>query len=156
MKQQSQPIVRNHKKTWVLVADGARARIFFAHPHALESALDADFISDHRSNQEATADKQGMALGSDHVSRHVFEPHSDWHNYQKQLFAREICQTLIAADEEKKFQSLIIIAPAKILGEIRKDLTKAVHEKIKAEIAKDLTKMNDKDILTYLNEIIVL
>jgi protein required for attachment to host cells len=139
----------------MLVADGARARIFILHFHALEPALGVDLIHDHRPSREAITDKPGRALESDHLSKHAYEPHSDWHTYQKHVFAQEISQILIKAEQLHKFQALILIAPPKILGEIRKLLPKPVGEKITMEIAKDLTKYTDQDLKAYLDELIV-
>ncbi|MBL0942569.1 MAG: host attachment protein [Alphaproteobacteria bacterium] len=148
-------MLKKHQKTWLLVADGARARFFILHFHALESALAADLIHDHRPSREAITDKPGRALESDHLSRHTYEPRSDWHTYQKHVFANEISQILIEAEKLHEFHSLILIAPPKILGEIRKHLPKPVSEKVTMEIAKDLTKFTDQDLKAYLDELIV-
>jgi len=135
-----------------LIADGTRARIYVVTSHALQPALNADLIHDHRITMR---DKPGRALESDHISKHTYTPHSDWHIYQKHVFAREICQILIKADTMDEFQSLILIASLKILSEIRKLLPKNVCEKIIIEIGKDLTRLTDKDLKAYLDEIIV-
>ena len=125
------------KKRWVLVADGARARIFVRTPGKLENALGEDFIGNNLTDTGLTTDKPGRNYESSNPTRHAYQPRTDWHQYQKTLFAKEICTILEKADEQHEFDELIIICPPKTLGAFRENLSKHIFPKITAEIGKD-------------------
>jgi protein required for attachment to host cells len=139
-----------HKKTWVLVADGTRARIFTKNFKSLSNAMGQDFVADNLRDSEIYMDKPGRSFESSNSTRHAYQPRTDWHEYQKQLFAKEICAILAKASENAEFDELIIISPPKMLGDIREYLGKQILSKITAEIPKDISKLSEHDLLNYL------
>lgn len=139
-----------HKKTWVLVADGTRARIFVKNFKSLSNAMGQDLVADNLRDSEIYMDKPGRSYDSHNPTRHAYQPRTDWHEYQKQLFAKEICSVLEKANENADFDELIIISPPKMLGDIREYLGKQILSKITAEIPKDISKLSEHDLLTYL------
>lgn len=138
------------KKVWVLIADGTRARIFVKGHKKLDNVLGQDFIGDNLMNREIAMDKPGRAFESATPMRHAYEPRTDWHQYQKHLFAKELCHIIEEANENAEFDELIIISPPKILGEIRNNLGKQITSKVKTEIPKDVTKMTELELINYL------
>lgn len=139
-----------HKKTWVLVADGTRARIFAKNFKSLNNAMGQDFVADNLRDSEIYIDKPGRSFESSNPTRHAYQPRTDWHEYQKQLFAKEICSILEKASENAEFDELIIISPPKMLGDIRSYLGKHILPKITAEIPKDISKLSEYELLNYL------
>lgn len=144
--------MKKHKKTWVLVADGTRARIFVKRFKSLSNALGQDFVSDNLRDSEIYMDKPGRAYESANPIRHAYQPRTDWHEYQKQIFAKEICAILEKANETADFDELIIISPPKMLGDIRSNLAKQILPKITAEIHKDVSKLSEYELLNYLEK----
>ena len=142
--------MRKQKKTWVLVADGTRARIFVKGFKSLSNALGQDFVADNLRDSEIYMDKPGRSFESDSSTRHAYQPRTDWHEYQKQIFAKEICSILEKANETEDFDELIIISPPKMLGDIRSYLGKQILTKITAEIHKDISKLSEHELLNYL------
>ena len=138
------------KKTWVLVADGTRARLFIKKFKAIEHLMGHDLVGDNLRDSEIYMDKPGRSFESANPTRHAYQPRTDWHDYQKQLFAKEICSVLEKAHEQDEFDELIIITPAKMLGNIRNYLGKQILPKIAAEISKDISKLSDHELLSYL------
>lgn len=138
------------KKTWVLVADGTRARFFVKEYSQLKNALGKDLVNDNLKNREITTDKPGRTFESSNPTRHAYEPRTDWHEYNKHLFAKELCSIIEKANENAEFDELIIISPPKTLGEIRSHLCKQTSTKITVEIPKDVTKLSKYDLLHYL------
>ncbi len=138
------------KKKWVLVADGAKARIFMARPHELTEALDHDFVAPHIKPSERGSSKPGRSFESANPTRHAYEPRTDWRQHQKELFAQELCKVLEEHDEKKEIDELILIAPPKTLGDLRDHLSKHLFDKVTAEIPKDVTKFTETELLHFL------
>lgn len=138
------------KKTWVLVADGTRARIFSKRFKSLNNVMGQDFVADNLRDSEIYMDRPGRGFESSNPTRHAYQPRTDWHEYQKQIFAKEICSILEKANETQDFDELIIISPPKMLGDIRSYLGKQILLKITAEIPKDISKLSEYELLNYL------
>src|SRR5437762_13314526 len=96
--------------------------------------------------------KTGRAYETANPILHAYQPRTDWHEYQKQIFAKEICTILEKANETSDFDELIIISPPKMLGDIRSYLGKQVVTKITAEIPKDVSKLSEYELLNYLEQ----
>ena len=138
------------KKTWVLVADGARARIFIKGYNKLDNAMGQDFVGENLRESELGTSKPGRSFESSNPTRHAYQPHTDWHQYHKQLFAKELCDIIDKANENADFDELIIISPPKTLGDIRAFLGKQTLSKVTAEIPKDVTKLSEHELVSYL------
>jgi protein required for attachment to host cells len=63
----------------------------------------------------------------------------DWHYLAKERFADELAEALYRHAHANLFDRLVIIAPPKILGNLRKDFHAEVAGRIAAEIPKELT-----------------
>ncbi len=140
------------KKTWVLVADGARARIFIKRNNSLNNAMGTDFVGENLKDSEIGMDKPGRGFESSNPTRHAYQPRTDWHQYHKELFAKELCEILEKANEASEFDDLIIISPPKTLGNIRGHLSKHILSKVKAEFPKDITKFTEHELLHFLDK----
>lgn len=144
--------MKKHKITWVLVADGTRARIFVKNFKSLNNAMGQDFVSDNLRDSEIYMDKPGRSFESSNPTRHAYQPRTDWHEYQKEIFAKDLCAILDKANEKADFDELIIVSPPKMLGNIRSFLEKPILAKITAEIPKDITKLSEHELLSYLEK----
>jgi len=71
-------------------------------------------------------------------SRGSFEE-TDFHQLEEDRFAAETAALLKKRALSNDFEQLIIIAPPKTLGELRKHYHKEVSERLAGELAKDLT-----------------
>jgi len=138
------------KKTWVLIADGARARIFVKSYKRLDHIMGQDFVSNNLRESEIGTSKPGRGYESANPSRHAYQARTDWHQYQKELFAKELCEILDKATENSDFDELIIISPPKTLGDIREHLSKQTLSKVTAEVHKDITKFTEHELVNYL------
>ncbi len=143
-------MLHKQKKTWVLIADGARARIFIKSHHKLDHLMGHDFVAENLRDSEIGTSKPGRGYESSNPSRHAYQPRTDWHQYNKQLFAKELCDILDKATENADFDELIIISPPKTLGDIRGYLSKQTLSKVTAEVTKDITKLTEHELVNYL------
>ena len=140
------------RKTWVLVADGARARILESNGSGgvLSSALSFDFAASHAPSRDFGSDKPGRGQGAGGVAQHTKPPKVDWHTFEKHLFAKELAKALEEALRECAFDDLVLVAPPKALGELRQALSADVISRVKSEIGKDLTHLSMPELGRYL------
>ncbi|MBX9804705.1 MAG: host attachment protein [Alphaproteobacteria bacterium] len=127
------------KITWILVADAGNARII-ERIGTLGGLIEIQNLShSHESTHEHGPDRPGRGFESSGTTRHAYEPRSDWHEQQKDEFAKEIVTLLNEAHLNKKFDELYVLAPAKMLGLLRHHITNTNHH-IGPKVAKELTK----------------
>ena len=65
----------------------------------------------------------------------------DFHQQQEDRFAARVADMLRQRALANEIESLIVVAPPKTLGEMRKHYHKEVEARLAGEIAKDLTNM---------------
>lgn len=138
------------RKKWVLVADGARARIFVRTHGTLENALGHDFIGDNVKQSALGSSKPGRDFESASPTRHSYEPRTDWRQHQKELFAQELCEVLEKSNNNNELDELVVIASPKTLGNLRAHLSKQLLAKVTAEIPKDVTKFTERELVEFL------
>jgi protein required for attachment to host cells len=141
---QAPPMESRHKRTLIVVADGARARFFEPDHNArtLVPARQADMVSpDSRQlDQELVSDKPGRGFGAAHSSqRHAFEPPHDYHKLEKHNFTAALAQVLDESCARHEFDRLVLVAPKRSLGELHTLLSPQVKKRVSHEVAKDLT-----------------
>jgi protein required for attachment to host cells len=71
-------------------------------------------------------------------SRGTFES-ADYHQLEEDRFAHETAEMLKTRALSQDFEQLVIVAPPKTLGELRKHYHKEVESRLMGELAKDLT-----------------
>jgi protein required for attachment to host cells len=129
--------------TWIVVADGARARFFAPGEDAkklVPGAADMVAPQSRQPSRDLKSDKPGRSYASSRSGvRHAFEPPHDHHKFEKHRFTALLAETLDAACGRREFDQLVLVAPRRSLGELRTLLSKRVQGRIRLEIAKDLT-----------------
>lgn len=159
--------------TWILVADGKRAEVYKRavreksipaggserHRHyddssvlALISVPGMEWEAESPSIYEAGRDRLGRVFESSTSAHHSSEPHMDIHEEIKQHFMKMIADRLNQALEQKAFSKLVLIAPPKMLGELRKFLAPTVIKHVVAELPNDLTHCDNKALLKHLQD----
>ena len=145
------------KRTWVLVADGARARILVNEGpgRGLTPALDHEFAASHAPTRDIGVERPGRvheSLGDG--TRHAMAPRVDWHDFGKRLFAKSMAEELNKACIAGAFDRLVLVLPPKSLGELRAHLDKKTRARVVAEVAKDLTHVPPRDLSVHLAGVI--
>lgn len=139
-------------KKWILIADGARARII----ECLGTGKDTRIVELYRSEEhhppshELGRDRPARVHDSVGPSRHSVEPKLDPHRQLETKFADQLADVLNERLAAGEFDRLVIIAPPAMLGDLRKALSESVRANVVAEIAKDLTKAADVDVVRQL------
>jgi protein required for attachment to host cells len=142
--------------TWILIADGARARIFANRGpgKGIEAVAGGAFDADHRPDREIMSDRPGRAFESVGDARHAIEPHHDAHRELKQAFAEELAALLDAKLAAKTYDRVVLVAPPAMLGDLRASLSEPVRAVVYAEIDKDLTKTPEAELPLCLDAVL--
>ncbi len=137
--------------TWILVGDGRKA--LFLRNDGLAEQPNLHCIAAREQENPATHDQgtdaPGRAFAGMGVLRSAVED-TDWHDQEERRFAAGIAAELNAAAHDGRYQNLIVVAPPRILAELRQDLNKEAKACLQAEIDKDLTRHTIADIETIL------
>jgi protein required for attachment to host cells len=143
-----------HNGAWVLVGDGRKA-LFFINKGSrdlLDLRVVETRIDENPATRDQGADRPGRAFASVGGARSAVGD-TDWHEVEEERFARAIAERINAGAEANEFSEIVIVAPPKTLGEIRKDLSKKAQGKVAGELGKDLTRHPLADIEKALTHV---
>lgn len=141
--------IRNEE--WVVVCDGAKALI-------LENAGDAEipnlktrevYEQKDSATHELGTDRPGRAAGVDGKTRSAVGQ-TDWHERNEQSFLEDLAKRLDAAISAGETRSIVMVAPPRALGVLRKAYSSALRQAVRAEIDKDLVKVPVYEIEKHL------
>lgn len=133
------------KRTWILIADDSRARILEA------------LGSGHGFFEHTVSGGWRQPAGGETAPPH--EPVGERPsavNALEALFASQLSAMLAGHLRNNAFDRLVLIAPARMLGKLRKMISPAVRERVIAEIERDLTEIPTGEISRYLNDVVLL
>jgi protein required for attachment to host cells len=128
-------------RTWVLIADAARARVFETRGKGTgltvvpDMSLDAELAPSHLLG----TDRPGRSFESVGRTRHAMESSSDPHREQKRQFARRVAHAVEDRQTAGSFDRLVLVAPAVTMGDLRIALSDKVKAAVVAELVADLT-----------------
>ncbi|RDI37973.1 host attachment protein [Aquicella lusitana] len=150
-------------RTWVLVADSTKARIYTTYkaklfmPQANENDLkllneykhpesrkhDSQLVSDNSGRYRATE------FGSD-----TYDPPTDPKRYEEDRFAFQLSKVLHEAYLENEFEQLILIASPVFMGMLNKHISRAngLQKSVAITIEKDYTSLNERQLVKQLQE----
>jgi len=141
--------IRNEE--WVVVCDGAKALI-------LENAGDTEnpnlktrevYEQKDTATHELGTDKPGRAAGVDGKTRSAVSQ-TDWHDRTEQAFLEDLAKRLDAAISAGETKSIVMVAPPRALGVLRKAYSSTLRQAVRAEIDKDLVKVPVYEIEKHL------
>lgn len=146
-----------HRKTWVVIADGMRARILqwegddrFT-PATKEELYDA---SVHGFARDLKSDAPGRAFDTGSGARHAMQPRHDPHEMEKERFERHVAEIVNEAAARKAFDRLVIAAPPKALGHLREALAAPARKCLIGELHKDLVKTPADQLASHFRDIL--
>jgi protein required for attachment to host cells len=139
--------------TWILIADGAHARLF-ANRGPGKGIEQLEAISgDHRPDRELVRDRAVRTFESVGETRHAITPKTDPHRELKRDFAEHLATLLAEALAAKSYDRLVIVAPPKALGDLRAALPEPVKHAVYAELDKDLVKTPTAELPEHLGAV---
>ena len=145
-------------KTYVLIADASRARLFqqAAQHYALLESFDhqasrarsRDLVAD-ANGRKASGPSVGNSYGARSVSHGVgrpgVAPDSEAKEVEAETFAHELATALEVKlrDQEDR---LVLAAPPHVLGLLKKTLSASVVKRVELTVDKDLTKVEGREL----------
>lgn len=143
-------------RTWILLADGARARIIRqlkADSESGERPEDLTYEFQKEQLREIMSDRPGRSYSSHDARRSAMEYHSDPVREREKDFADQLLAELERHQAAGQFDRLAIIAEPRMLGLIRDRISKQLQALVIAEIDKDLTKLPRTELVGAIVEL---
>lgn len=140
--------------TWVLAADGYRARIFeWSADHHLHEIEDMVNPKGRMRNQDINAEPKGRHVGKG-AKAPADTDESDVTPVQKEVerFSEAVARELDKARNEHRFDKLCVIAAPEMLGLLRENMTKEVKQMVEEEIPKDISWFEGHQVEEYLRQ----
>jgi protein required for attachment to host cells len=143
------------KKSWIVVADGSKASIFLREGRNGElQAVKRMESGEARAHAgDIVSDRAGRVGESATVGRHAYEPKTDPHRHAEEVFVKTVADYVGSHEGAAPYDQLILVAPAKTLGQLRKDLPKAALGSVRHEVDKDLVHMPDDRIAQHIRDL---
>ncbi|MFP4611465.1 MAG: host attachment protein [Thiohalophilus sp.] len=143
-------------KTWILVADSSRARLFLADTASSPLVELETFThpASRQHEQEITSDLPGKqnGKGMNGSFAHAMTQETDPKYQEAVNFAREVAQYLNKAHGKNKFRQLIIAAAPTFLGLLRDSLNTNTRRCLTLQLDKNLTQYKPENIRKHLPE----
>jgi protein required for attachment to host cells len=130
------------KKVWLLVADGQRAQVYryFGAERQAEAETELTFDRKGAPSRDIRTDKAGRMQPSKGAGNADFAPRANAHDQEEERFLEKVAADVGGAVEAGGCDEIILAAPPRALGHLRRVLPPMMLKRIKAEIDKDFTK----------------
>lgn len=126
--------------TYIVVADAARARIFTRDAltlveqdsllHSASRLHAGDLVTDRGSDVHESTSNSSRSSGGESTAR----------THEELVFAKEVADRLYRARTDNRMEKLILVAPARFLGQLRDKLDAPTAKLVIHSLTKDLTK----------------
>ncbi|MCW1840895.1 host attachment protein [Prosthecomicrobium hirschii] len=128
--------------TWVVVADGARARILEALGvgAGLRQIENGTMAGSRDLASEIGSDRPGRSYESVGGQHHAVEPHTPVRESLERAFIEAVIDRLVEAKKAGQFDRLVFVAAPHALGAFRALAPEALQQKVVGTLDKDLTR----------------
>lgn len=133
---------RIRNRDWVVVCDGRKAILFENEGDAEFPTFNVREVLEHEvlPNRDLNADRPGRVQESATPTRSAIEP-VDHHDLDEKAFLAEVSKRLDELLSARQLLHLIVVAPPRALGALRKTYSPALRAAIRSEVDQDLVKM---------------
>jgi protein required for attachment to host cells len=133
----------NSDHTLVAVFDAAHVRFFeYKQAHGRLDTVLPDIASGlHHDRREIDTDRGGRGGSARDGAGHVYESRSDVRKLEKHDFVQAIAQAIETALDQHKFNALVVVAPARSIGEFRSVASDKVKNTLWREVPKELANL---------------
>ncbi len=144
------------RRTWVMVADAARARFFMSEGQDILPVDGATLENPaaHGHSRDLVSDKPGRTIESVGGAHHAQEPRTDPHRAAKAEFAKRVAEYVETNAVANKFDDLVMVAPPQMLGDLRGALGRQASARLAGTAAKDLMKIPAAELKSHLQPIL--
>jgi protein required for attachment to host cells len=136
--------------TWVIVADGTRARFFNRHPNRTLEEFDVLVCPDNRMHEgDLVSDRHGR-VESSAAGVHGMGNKNAAKEHEQDLFAKRVASRVEEGRTAGQVNKLILVAVPRFLGRIRSSLSTPCADMITHTIDKELTQLTADKLAEYL------
>jgi protein required for attachment to host cells len=136
--------------TWIIAADASRARVLqVAGRERLDEVENLLNPEGRLQNREINTDAKGRFAGPDRPGGHSSDDEERTVDHASEMFAKRVGDYLEKARTDHRFDQLVLVAPPKFLGALRKELGKEVGKLVAHELPKDLSWFNERELEDY-------
>jgi protein required for attachment to host cells len=137
-------------KTWILIANGERARCFERAPdHTLTELTDFVFPRASLTGRAEGGDLTGAAGKGHGRTGHAgtqFEPKTQLDDKARASFARQLADYLNESVGSQRCSALVLITSSQMLGEIKPCLSSAAQKALRRSVTSDLTQFTGPEL----------
>jgi protein required for attachment to host cells len=132
--------------TWIVAADESRARVLQVtdREQRFTEVENLTNPSARLQDRDIETDARGRFPGGN-----TWEPQVGAVEHGNELFAKRVGDYLDQARQDNRYDQLVLVAPPKFLGTLRKELHKEVEKLVADELPKDLSWFNARDMERY-------
>ena len=95
-------------------------------------------------------DRPSRVNESANAARHAVEPRRDLHSAAKEDFVKQVAGAVDGEHERGGFDKLVLVAPPRVLTELKEKLSKTMAKLVADGLQKDLTKVPDHELTAHL------
>lgn len=141
------------RRTWILVANAAKARLFQSDGQGLSEISDAIHPESAAHGHDLLADAtgrrgQGPAGRGDRPGLGPDEPRQ---KQEAERFARHLGALLKTGLDEHAYEALVLVAPPHFLGLLKKHLGHTVARRVDATLDRDLVQHEVADLESWVH-----
>ena len=142
-------------QTWLIVADGARARFFERKSASELNEFDVMVSPEGKADEGSlTSDRPGRSFDSRGEGRHAMEPGHSARDHEAAAFAKRICERLDEARLGGSVDKLVLVAAPRFLGHLRASLSKGTQGIVAHSIDKELTQASIEELAEHLPSVL--
>jgi protein required for attachment to host cells len=142
------------KKIHYLIANSQQARYFEQHLPSHTLTEITDFVHPlstltqrtHQAHTNSVAEEVGKGHGRTAHAGTQFEPHTEWQDKERHLFAQQLAQFVNTEVYQQRCRELILVASAPLLGALTPLLSSGTHKVLRQKIAKDYAHLRGRDL----------
>jgi protein required for attachment to host cells len=129
-------------RLWIVVADGATARVVgvTGDRRGLTMLREVTSVAAHRRTHDLVSDRQGRSYESGATARHAIEARHDPHQEARERFVAQLATMLNEDNRARQFDEAILIVAHGMSSQLRDALDAATRARIRQTLIKDLTK----------------
>jgi protein required for attachment to host cells len=140
-----------HARIWYIIADGGRARFVERDEQGAYRTVVSFVAAElHDRSSDLGRDRPSRVKESANAARHAVEPRRDLHEAAKEDFVKLVAEEIEAEHGRDQFDRLVLIAPPRVLTELKQKLSKPMAKIVVNDLQKDLTKVPDHDLTEHL------
>ncbi|OOG63483.1 hypothetical protein B0E46_10895 [Rhodanobacter sp. B04] len=139
-------------KTWLLVADAAKARLFEIPRKGADLAEIACFANPNARSpgQHPEHGRSGRTHESANSAHHAIEPHTSLREKHAMQFADQLRDAIQQGRIENQYDQLVLMAPPRFLGMLRDRLDDQTRKRVVAEVGSDLLALSPNELRAHL------